>query len=193
MVLGFDFDKVFVDYPPFIPYSVIDFLYKGTSVFKRKNTKKVTIHYRIPGEIEKKVRIISHFPAFRAPIKKNIAALKKISNLKAGQIYLVSSRFSFLKKRTDVVLDKYKLNNYFDGIYFNYKNKQPHIFKEETIRKLKIDTYVDDDLDLALYLSSKIPSLKIFWITEEKANNLNLPPNIIPINSLNSLIKHIKK
>lgn len=193
MVIGFDFDKVFIDYPPFIPYSIIDFLYKGSLAFRKGKTKNANLHYRFPGEIEQKIRIVSHFSLFRNPISKNIAVLKKISERKNGKTYLVSSRFSFLKKRTDSILSKYNLNKYFDGIYFNYENKQPHLFKELTIKKLGIDTYIDDDLDLSLYLSSRMPQLTIFWVSDGRTQTSILPKNVIGIKDLSELYKNLFK
>ena len=140
MTLGFDFDKVFIDYPPFIPYVFVDYLYKGSLVFRKNRTKDVVLHYRFPGPIEEKVRILSHYPIFRHGIKENIESLKRISAKKNYKTYLVSSRFGFLRKRTTALLKRTKLENYFDGVYFNFENKQPHLFKEETIKK-RLEVY----------------------------------------------------
>lgn len=193
MTIGFDFDKVFIDYPPFLPYSLINFLYKGENVFNKGKTKS-QIHYRFPGGLEQKIRIASHYSIFRNPINENIKILKKIAERKKEKTYLVSSRFSFLKKRTDSILNKYNLNQYFDGIYFNYDNKQPHLFKEQTIRDLKIDTYIDDDLDLSLYLAEKMPHLTIFWVRDGRNQTTILPKNVIGIKNLKELYKyHFKK
>lgn len=193
MIVGFDFDKVFIDYPPFIPYFFIDYLYKGSSVFRKNRIKNTVLHYRFPGTLEQKIRILSHYPIFRHPIKKNISALQKLSNHKECKVYLVSSRFGFLKKRTDNILNKYKLDKYFDGIYFNYNNQQPHAFKEETIKKLKIDTYIDDDLDLAFYLAKKIPTLKIYWVKDGRHEEHDLPKNITAVKDLEELYNFIQK
>ena len=193
MTIGFDFDKVFINYPPFLPDGLVDFLYKGSIVFKQKEKLSSPLHYRFPRIVEQKLRALSHFPIFRSPIMENIDALNKISRKKSGQTYLVSSRFSFLHHRTDIILNKYKLKQYFDGIYFNYDNKQPHIFKEATIKKLKIDTYVDDDLDLAIYLSKKIPTLTIYWVTDSRKSVITLPKNVIPIQNLKQLYRILFK
>jgi len=193
MVIGFDFDKVFIDYPPFIPNSLVDFLYKGTSALKRKKAKKVSLHYRFPGAVEQRIRVFSHNSIFRKPIDTNINVLKKIVERKKEKTYLVSSRFSFLKLKTYMLLDKYSLNQYFDGIFFNFENKQPHIFKEQTIKKLKIDTYVDDDLDLSLHLASKLPYLKIYWVCGNKKTMTQLPNNVRPIKDLKELYNYLFK
>jgi hypothetical protein len=192
MNVGFDFDKVFIDYPPFIPYFLIDFLYKVRAVF-RKSSKNFVPHYRIPGPFEQNVRILSHHPIFRHQISKNVDFLKAISSDKKIKKYLVSSRFSFLKNRTDGVLKKYQLKKYFDGIYFNYENKQPHLFKEETIKKLKIDTYIDDDIQLSVFLAQRNPRLTIFWVSDGRKTDIKLPKNVIKINNLQEVKKHIKQ
>lgn len=191
MKIGFDFDKVFINYPPLIPYFLIDFLYKGSSVFRKKNIKKNTLHYRIPGSIEQQIRILSHNPLLRSPIKENLAVLQKVSKNKKNKTYLISSRFSFLKKRTDHIITKHALDKYFDGIYFNYGDSQPHEFKEQTIKKLGIGIYIDDDLQLALYLSKKLPDLRIFWVQDGRNVNEHLPKNITPIKDLRDLYRHL--
>lgn len=190
MIIGFDFDKIFIDTPPFIPNILVDFLYKGGSYFKRGN-KKGHLHYRYPNSLEQKIRIFSHIPIFRPPLHDNIAALRKLRKENKAKIYLISSRFGFLKKRTQIIIEKYRLDQYFDGTYFNYENKQPHLFKEETIKKLGIEKYVEDDLDLALYLSSKIPELKIYWLGEWKNKKVELPANITAIKNLGELEKYL--
>lgn len=192
MKIGFDFDKVFINYPPFVPYFVIDFLYKGRSVFRKKTSKNALLHYRIPGRYEQQIRILSHHPILRNLIDENYKILKEVSKNKKNKTYLVSSRFSFLKNRTENILKKYSLEKYFDGIYFNFENTQPHLFKEKTIKKLGIDIYIDDDIQLAYYLSAKMPKLLIFWIHDGRNSEKNLPKNIIPIRDLRELKKHLQ-
>lgn len=191
MIIGFDFDKVFIDYPPFVPYSIVDLLYKGSSFFKSTSTNG-KMHYRYPGPFEQKLRILTHYSLFRPLINENFEILKKISSSKKNKTYLVSSRFGFLEERTNSLLKKYGLKKYFNGIYFNFKNEQPHKFKEQTIKKLKINTYIDDDIHLAIYLSSKIPKLNIFWVKGTRNSPENLPKNITPIENLSSLERYLK-
>src|SRR5690554_3979395 len=105
--IGFDFDKIFVSYPPFVPDFLIDYLYK------KRNGK---LKYRYPGYFEKHLRILSHTFIFRPPLKNNIDALKKISSDKKNSIYLISSRFSFLQKKTENWLKRTSIAKYFKGI-----------------------------------------------------------------------------
>lgn len=188
MRIGFDFDKVFVDFPPLVPDFFIEYLYKN----HKKKTKKKDI-YRFPGKIEQKIRIISHVPIFRKPIPENIKVLQKLSKDKNAQIYLVSSRFSFLKRRTEILLKTYNLEKYFRGIYFNFEDQQPHEFKYNRITELKLDYYIDDDLDLLKYLHGKKIATTLFWL-DGKAfiNKKNVPKDITTIHSLSDIFSYIK-
>jgi len=180
--IGFDFDKVFVEYPPFIPDSVIERLYK-------KKSSKLT--YRIPGVWEQKVRILSHYIFLRAPIKSHIKLLKALHKTHKYELYLISSRFSFLKEKTESWLEKYMILPFFNGVYFNFENKQPHEFKNVVLQKLAITDYIDDDLDSLEYLAKKNPSVHFYWLyynKEKRHNKCN--DTIISIKNLQEFIEH---
>ncbi|PIT89260.1 MAG: hypothetical protein COU27_01255, partial [Candidatus Levybacteria bacterium CG10_big_fil_rev_8_21_14_0_10_36_7] len=76
MKIGFDFDKVIVDYPPIVPASFINFCYRYGVVPLGRNSTGFS--YRIPGALEQKLRLLTHFQLLRPPIKKNIDVIKKI-------------------------------------------------------------------------------------------------------------------
>jgi hypothetical protein len=175
--IGIDFDKIFVNYPPIVPGSLIEYLYK------RKNRR---LKYRIPGEIEKKIRVLSHIPLLRPPIKRNIDSLKKIFNRNNSSIYLISSRFSFLKGRTESWDKKHKISQYFKKMYFNFNDEQPHIFKNKIIKKEGIRKFIDDDLDLLMYLSQENPKVEFYWISSNRKHT-KLPANITKIKDLEEL------
>ncbi len=155
MRIGFDLDKVFIDYPPFIPDLLIDKLYK-----KKSNG---TLLYRIPTKPEQILRNLSHLPVLRPPLNENIAFLQSISK-KNNKLYLISSRYGFLRKRTEALMKKYGFDKIFDKLYFNFENKQPHLFKNEVIKKLHLDLYVDDDLHLINFVARHNPETKFFWL-----------------------------
>lgn len=165
--IGFDLDKIFIDTPPFIPDFIINLFYK-----KRDRG----LVYRMPGRIEKQIRILSHLPIFRPAIQNNILSLKKISKLNQD-IYLISGRFSFLKNRTENWIKRRGIDTDFKKMYFNYKDQQPHLFKDELIKKLKIEKFVDDDLDLLIYLAKENPNVNFFWLSSS-SSKINLPSNI---------------
>ncbi|MFH1832757.1 MAG: hypothetical protein ABH816_01130 [Candidatus Levyibacteriota bacterium] len=178
MNLGFDFDKIFVDYPPFIPNGIIDRLYK-----KKSNGELL---YRIPSRLEQILRLISHQSIFRPLIKENLIFLKKIRQKNNHKYYLISSRFSFLKKPTQGIIKKCEFDKIFNAMYFNFENEQPHIFKNEVIKKLKINRYIDDDLPLIKFLANENPKTFFFWLN--KKDNKKLSKNLMAVTKINKIL-----
>lgn len=185
--VGFDLDKVFVNYPPIIPSWVIDYLYK--------DHQKKELSYRIPNSrVEQIIRKLSHNHLLRPAIKKNIELLNQISNSKDKyQIFLISSRYKFLEQLTYNILKRYKIFNHFNKIFLNIENSQPHLFKEKIIKSLNLDIYIDDDLDLLKYLSTKIKTTKYFWYNPQKYNANLKTYKITPIENLSEIIKYLPK
>lgn len=165
MNLGFDLDKIFIDYPPFIPNQLIDRLYK-----KHSNGQLL---YRIPSKPEQFLRLLTHQPFLRPIIKENMEFIKNITKKEKHNYYLISSRFGFLKKTTELLVKRCGFDKIFDAMYFNFGNKQPHIFKNEIIKKLNIHRYIDDDLPLIKFLSSQNPRTLFFWFNKKESKKLN--------------------
>lgn len=179
MRIGFDLDKVFIDYPPLIPDQLIDRLYRRATASG--------LCYRIPARPEQALRRFTHLTLFRPPIHKNLSFLQSLSK-KQHQLYLISSRFSFLETATTVLIKKYQFDTIFDGMYFNYDNNQPHLFKNDTIKKLKLHSYVDDDLALLSFLSLENKDTKLYWLTKKK-NRVVPPEHIAKITDLSCILK----
>ncbi len=179
MRIGFDLDKVFVDTPPFIPSAVITKLYV-------KNVKAGIPEYRIPSHKEQVIRIISHYPMFRPPIKKNMAFLRELANTDHS-LFLISSRYEFLRQTTEKLIKQYTLDKLFSELHFNFENKQAHIFKSGIINKLKLDAYVDDDLPLLKYVAGRNNQVKLYWLNNRIDKKIS--PNITAITEL----RHISK
>lgn len=177
MNVGFDLDKIFINFPPLVPSKIIELLYKG-----RANHE---IKYRIPSKTEQIIRHLSHHPFLRSPIIENINYVKNLSKKSKNKYYLISSRFGFLKKRTENLVKHYGLGEIFNGMYFNYSNNQPHEFKNGVIRKLNLGMYVDDDLQLLRYLIDNNPKTKFFWLN----NKINKPlrENLFAIKHLSGM------
>ena len=179
VIIGFDFDKIFVDYPPLIPDSLINWLYKKPSK---------TLKYRYPGTLEQQLRILSHLPLFRHPIWKNIGVLEKLSQNENIKMHVVSSRFKFLQKRTEQWLQKFPISKHFVSLNFNYRNEQPHAFKNKMINQLNIQYFIDDDLDSLLYFAEKNPNKQFFWLNPSGTTKHYIPfRNITMIKNLTEL------
>lgn len=179
MNLGFDFDKIFIDYPPFIPSDLIDRLYK-----KKANG---TLLYRIPARPEQILRLFSHHWLLRPLINENVIFIKNLSKKNHHKQYLISSRFSFLKNTTEKLIRKHGFDKIFDTMFFNFENKQPHIFKNDVLKKLSIDRYVDDDLPLLKFLKKNHKKTKFFWLN--KNHNKPLEENLFAITKLSEMLK----
>ncbi|MDP3974456.1 MAG: hypothetical protein Q8P65_00520 [bacterium] len=179
MNIGFDLDKIFINFPPIVPSKIVELLYKGKSNHELK--------YRIPSRIEQIIRVLSHHPLFRQPIAENINYVKNLALKSKNRHYLISSRFSFLKKRTNDLIRLHHFDKIFHTMYFNYENKQPHQFKNEIMKKLNLDMYVDDDLQLLEYLINKNPNTKFFWLNKKISKPLK--KNLFAIKHIAEMIK----
>ncbi len=179
MNIGFDLDKVFIDYPPLLPSVLFDKFYK-------KKDNGVLI-YRIPSYPEQLLRKALHYPLLRPPIKSNLEFLRSIPKDK-NKLYLISSRYKFLEGITNKLIKRYNLDETFDGLYFNYENKQPHIFKNEIIKGLNLDLYIDDDLSLVNYAAKHNRNTKFLWLNHRKEDKPR-EKNVYSINQLDEIFK----
>lgn len=180
MRIGFDLDGIFIGKPPFVPRRIIEWLYKGHNH---------ALSYRFPSKPEQFFRKATHIYFLRPPIQENIAFLRDNTIKDKNKYYLISSRFSFLKPETEIVLKKYKLRDYVDGIYLNSDDKQPHIFKNAMIKKLGIELFIDDDLPLTEFLAKENPQTKFIWLNEYK--NAKELRNLFFLTNLHDIVVHI--
>lgn len=179
MKIGFDLDKIFINTPPFIPDIVIEKLYKEKA--------NGTLLYRIPSRTEQLIRQISHLTIFRPPLLHNLMFLKSLSREK-HKLYLISSRFGFLKKTTARLIKKYSFDSFFESMHFNYNNEQPHLFKNTIIKTLDLDVYVDDDYHLLKYVAKKNPDVSFFWLTRQGISK-QITPNLYAISDLSQILQ----
>ena len=164
MNIGFDLDKIFIDYPPFIPDVIFDKFYKKNS--------DAELLYRIPKKPEQMVRYLIHHPLLRPPIQKNMDFLKEFSKTH-NNLFLISSRFGFLETRTNELIKRYGFDKIFKGLYFNYTNKQPHLFKDNVLKELKIKKYVDDDFALIKYLAKHNTKIQFYWLNPKESKKID--------------------
>jgi len=161
--IAFDLDGIFVDKPPLVPKKVIEYLFKG----RCKDVGQ--LYYRFPkNTIEQKIRILSHFYLLRPVIKKNTNLLLYFKKNGGGRLYLISSRYSFLKKATFIWLKKRGILNCFEKIILNTNDLQPHLFKEKYLNKIKPSFYFEDDYSTSSYLQKKCPGVKVIFVAKKR-------------------------
>ncbi len=155
MRLGFDLDNVIISYPPLIPSWLLNQLYKEPDHGK--------LQYRIPGFWEQRGRSLLHFPLLRQAIPHNLVFLRSLKREGKDDLYLISSRFGFLKRQTNRLIKRYQLDKIFRELFFNFNDEQPHLFKDAIVKHLRIERYIDDDLPLLTYLADNNPEVNFFW------------------------------
>lgn len=156
MKIGFDLDKILINFPPLVPDRLIDRLYR-----KKANGE---LAYRIPSKAEQLLRRVSHHPLLRPGIVENISFIKNIPK-ENNKLFLISSRFGFLENRTKKLIKKYEFEQIFDQMFFNYNNMQPHEFKDEILKRLNLDIYVDDDFHLLKYVAKHNKKTTFYWFS----------------------------
>lgn len=155
MNIAFDLDRIFIDYPPLVSPSIIDWFYR--------NHGKRGLSYSIPHSKASQIfRRITHISPLRPKLQKNITFIKSFP-AKSHKLFLISSRYQFLEGLTKKLLAKSGLQGVFSQIYLNNGNEQPHLFKEQAIKKNNINLYIDDDLELLKYLQIHCPKTKLLW------------------------------
>ena len=90
-----------------------------------------------------------------------------------------------MRNKTEALIKKHELDMFFDGLFFNFGNEQPHFFKKAVIEKLKIDLYVDDDLRLLNYLLLENSKTKFFWLNAKESRKLE--SNLFAIKDLSEM------
>lgn len=92
-----------------------------------------------------------------------VGLLKDMAKDDRYEFHLITARFGFLKENLYKWLEGNDLVSIFKSINVNDQQEQPHEFKERIVKKLKLDIYVEDNLDIVQYLYKKGPT-EIFWI-----------------------------
>lgn len=154
--VGLDFDGV-VAYNPF---RVVRAPIKW---FKKRvlGIKKLT--FFVPqGGWQKWMWIMVHessvFPAKGCDLLRSMAEQEEV------EFHLITGRYGFLKRRLLKWLESYRLVRVFKTININEEHEQPHLYKEKVITKLKLDIYVEDNLDIVEYLKGRRLVTQIWWI-----------------------------
>jgi len=153
--VGFDMDGVLLYNPGRIIRPI-------ASSFKRIFQKKKKLHFYYPKTTYEKIfwRFVHKSSIYNAPGINEITELVKKGEIEA---YLITARYNFLGKSVDNWVKKNKLEKTFTGVFFNSKDEEPHLFKEQMIKKLKLELYIEDNFDIVNHLKKNTPA-EILWI-----------------------------
>lgn len=97
--------------------------------------------------------------------------VKKLS--KKVDTYLITSRYDFLKKDFNYWVKKLKAQSIFKSCYYNSANMQPNVFKQQMIKKLNLDYFVEDNWGIIKKLNGSLKKTKILWLSNFLDRNID--------------------
>lgn len=153
--LGLDFDGVLA----YNPFRVV----RSPIAYVKRNIlgiKKLSFFYP-KSKWQQLFWILLHessvFPA------KGTHLLRKLVAENHVEAHLITARYSFLDDHLLHWLRKYKLETLFASVNLNKNDLQPHLFKEQMVKKYKLDIFIEDNLDIVLHLRKK-KRTHVYWI-----------------------------
>lgn len=166
--VGFDLDGVLLYNPARIIRPIVKLL-KHKRIIKRKE-----LDFYIPKtKLQKFFWSIFHKSSlFLAPGYKD---LKQLVNEGKIEAFLITGRFAHLKGDYESWLKKLDANHVFIKSFYNQHDKQPHKYKYQITKKLKLDIFVEDNYDIVSYIYEKNPKLKVFWISNIFDRKISYP------------------
>jgi len=153
--IGLDFDGVVV-------YDPVRVVRAPVKWFKKRVLGMRKLTYYVPHNRWQQMLWKIVFGAGIWPAK-GVNELRELGKNSDIELYLITGRFKFLEKNINWWLKKNNLAHVFKSITINEHNEQPHLFKERTIKKLKLDYYVEDNLDVVQHLAERL-DCKILWV-----------------------------
>jgi uncharacterized HAD superfamily protein len=116
--------------------------------------------------------------------------IKQMAKEKKIELYLITARYSFLEKGVEDFIKKINGDQIFKKWYYNKYDEQPHLYKDKFMKKLKLDIFVEDNYDIANYLTKKNENLQVYWITNIIDSKIEFKNKF---NTLQDAMKKIKR
>jgi hypothetical protein len=182
--VGFDFDGVIL-YNPIKFVRPIAKMFKPLKSFFLKQEKD--LFYFPKTKTEQFLFYLLHKTSFMPDSA--LKDIKKLVMAKKIKAYIVTGRYSFLKKDYEIWLKKIKAKTIFTKCYQNQNDLQPNEFKELMIKKLNLDVYVEDNWDIIEKLNHHT-NAKIFWLTNILDRHINYS---YKFDSLKRALEYLKK
>ena len=152
--IGLDFDGVVV-------YDPVRIVRAPVKWFKKNVLKSNKLSFFVPKNRWQRWAWRIVFASSIWPAK-GVNLLREMGRNKHFELHLVTGRFDFMNSHLENWLAKYGISGAFKSVNIN-RLEQPHIYKEGIIKKLKLDYFIEDNLDVVLYLSPRVKA-KVLWI-----------------------------
>ena len=157
--VGFDLDGVLLYNPARIVRPIISLLKQKHVVINRE---ELEFYVPKPGFQQIFWKLVHKSSICLAPGFKQIKQLKDQGKIEP---YLITGRFNHLKKDFEKWKKRMKADELFASSYMNAEDEQPHLFKENLIKTLELDAFIEDNWDIVNHLKSNCKRAKIYWIT----------------------------
>ena len=181
--VGFDMDGVILYNPIKFVRPIAKLLKPIKSIIVKQ---KKELFYYPKSKLEQLLFSLIHKTSYKPDIA--LEEIKKLVKSKKIKAYIITGRYSFLKKDYEVWLKKIKADTIFEKCFQNNSDLQPNVFKEKMIKKLGIDFFIEDNWDIVQKLKEKNKKLKVFWITNFLDKNI---PYNYKFNNLQEALKNI--
>jgi len=156
--VGFDFDGVILYNPARVLRPFLGYL-RGK---KKVNGSEKLVFYHPKKTIQRWFWWLAHQSSlFPAKGLEEIKILQKEGKLTA---YVITGRSTFLKSDFNRRLHSLGGSDFITESFITESDEQPHEFKAKIINQLQLDCYVEDNWNIAQYLS-KHTKARIFWIS----------------------------
>jgi len=153
--IGFDFDGV-------VAYNPLRIIRAPITFIKRRILKKHHTEFYIPtSPLMKFLFWLPHQWSFFPG--KGMGYLKQLVQEGKVEAYIVSGRYGYLDAQIPTWLNQRGLQDVFTAVYANEQNEQPPLFKERMLKKLQLDYFIEDNLDIVEYLVMRTKT-RIYWI-----------------------------
>lgn len=155
IIVGLDFDGV-------VAYNPLRIVRAPITYIKRTLFQSKKIEFYIPkSPLEKLLFYVPHQLSILPSIGMNM--LKEMVEKGIVEAHLVSGRYAYLDSGLRTWLKNRDVEKIFTSIHTNINDEQPHLFKEKIIRKLKLDYFIEDNLDIVEYLTPRVDTT-VLWI-----------------------------
>lgn len=157
--VGFDMDGVLLYNPARIMRPIVVFIKRY--ILKRKTNR----FYYPKNRFERFLWILAH----KSSIMKadGIEDIYTLIREKKIQAYIITSRYTMLKKDCEYWFRKLNKDNLFTACYYNESDEQPFLYKERMIKKLNLQYYVEDNWDNVKHINETLnegQNTKVLWI-----------------------------
>jgi uncharacterized HAD superfamily protein len=159
-------------------------------LLKEKLLKKLSVRaYYLPKSSLEKLawKVINQR---RKPFANKNRSLNEVYKLPNVELYLITSRYSFMKQITADWLNRHNFLKYFKEIIYNHGDKNPHSFKVDIVNKLNLQYFIDDDWETISALQAQTTT-NIIWILEQHKKIKNIPIQITAKKNLHHALSWI--